>query len=140
MRKTIGSFCYTAGANYRRRVAQNSSSRPQPSNSSHRRAITKLIFREDSYRLHADHDIPREERLCHKCLSHVESPQYGLLQCSAGALRRNLLELLQARYAIPVPNAPLSDEQATALLQSIIFHWEAISWAAQFIYRIHCIW
>ena len=59
----------------------------QASNSSHWRAITKLIFREDSYRLHADHDIPREERLCHKCLSHVESPQYGLLQCSAGALR-----------------------------------------------------
>jgi hypothetical protein len=80
----------------------------QVSNPSHRRAITKLIFGEDSYRLHAEHDrIAREDRVCRKCQLHVESPQHVLLQCSADlltcALRRNLLELLQTQYSILVP-------------------------------------
>jgi hypothetical protein len=116
----------------------------QVANASHRRAITKLIFGEDSYRLHADHDTPREERICRKCLVHVESPQHVLLQCPADlltcALRRNLLELLQDRYSIQIPANPLTDDQSTSLLRTIIFHWEAIPWTAQFVYRVHCIW
>jgi hypothetical protein len=116
----------------------------QVSNVSHWRAITKLICGEDSYRLHADHDIPREERTCRKCLAHIESPQHVLLQCPADlltcALRRNLLELLQDCYSIHIPAAPFTDDQSTSLLWTIIFHWDAIPWTAQFVYRVHCIW
>jgi hypothetical protein len=50
------------------------------------------------------------------------------------------LELLQVQCNISVPASPLSDDQATALLRSLIFHWDAIPRTAQFVYRIHCIW
>ena len=116
----------------------------QVSNPSHRRAITKLIFGEDSYRLHAEHDIPREDRVCRKCQQHIESLQHFLLQCTADlltcALRHNLLELLQAQFGITAPASLLSDDQATSFLRSIIFHWEAIPRTVQFVYRVHCIW
>jgi hypothetical protein len=66
------------------------------------------------------------------------------MQCDADlltcALRRNLLELLNSQYGIPVPHSPLSDEQAIALLRSIVFHWDAIPWTAQFVYRVQCLW
>jgi hypothetical protein len=39
-----------------------------------------------------------------------------------------------------VLTALLSDDQATSVLRSIIFHCEAIPWTVQFVYQIHCIW
>jgi hypothetical protein len=53
---------------------------------SHRRAITKLLFGEDQYALHAVHHIPREERLCRMCHVAIESPHHVLMQCTADIL------------------------------------------------------
>jgi hypothetical protein len=73
---------------------------------------------------------------------HVESSQHVLLRCEADlltcTLRRNLLELIQAKYSTSVPLSSLSNDQAITFLLSIIFHGDTIPRTLQFVYLIYC--
>jgi hypothetical protein len=113
---------------------------------SHRRAITKLLFGEDQYALHAVHHIPREERLCRMCHVAIESPHHVLMQCTADiltcALRDTFFGILSSWFQLVVPSPPVLRDEASALvfLKTVIFHWEAIPWTAQFVFRVHSHW
>jgi hypothetical protein len=114
--------------------------------SSHRWAITKLLFGEDQYALHAMHSIPREDRLCRMCHIAVESPHHVLLQCPADvlmcALRNSFFALLATRFQLIIPTAAVLTDDASAFmfLRSAIFHWHAIPWTAQFVFHVHSHW
>jgi hypothetical protein len=109
----------------------------------HRRALTKLIFGEDQYRVNFLHAVPLESRLCRKCARHLETPGHVLLQCPADlltcALRKQLLHELRSRFAINVPTYP-TDDYADFCLKRMIFHWEAVPLTARYIYRVHEMW
>jgi hypothetical protein len=80
------------------------------------------------------------------CHVQVESPHRVLMQCPADiltcALRNSFFEQLAAEFQLVIPSAAVLEDGASALifLRTVIFHWEAISLTAQFVYRVHLHW